>query len=73
MSGDILFVLATLVITVVLLLTEKLRVDVVAVLIMLALLTFGLLSPSEGVAGFSNQATLTVGAMFILSALSDSS
>ena len=36
-------------------------------LIMLALVTFGLLSPSEGVAGFSNQATLTVGAMFILS------
>ena len=67
MSGDILFVLATLVITVVLLLTEKLRVDVVAVLIMLALLTFGLLSPSEGVAGFSNQATLTVGAILILS------
>ncbi|MGB0386001.1 MAG: sodium:proton antiporter [Ardenticatenaceae bacterium] len=67
MTQEIMFVLVMLLITVLLLLTEKLRVDVVAMLIMVALVMFGLLSPSEGVAGFSNQATLTVGAMFILS------
>lgn len=67
MTPEIMFVLTTLVITVVLLLTERLRVDVIAVLIMVALVTVGLLSPSQGVAGFSNQATLTVGAMFVLS------
>ena len=67
MTPEIVFVLVTLLMTVGLLLTEILRVDVVAVLIMVALIAAGLLSPSEGVAGFSNQATLTVGAMFVLS------
>jgi di/tricarboxylate transporter len=68
MTWEIVFVLATVVATVALLVTEKLRVDLVAVLVMVALVVSGLLTAAEGVAGFANPATITVGAMFILSA-----
>lgn len=48
--------------------TEKLPVDVVALLIMLSLTLTGVITPEQGVAGFSNPATLTVAFMFVLSA-----
>ncbi len=48
--------------------TEKLPVDVVALLVLCSLLVLGLVSPREALSGFSNQATLTVAAMFVLSA-----
>src|SRR5699024_3309037 len=41
--------------------------DVAAIIIMVLLLASGILSPSEGLAGFSNPATITVAAMFVLS------
>ncbi len=52
----------------VLFISEWIRVDVVALLIMCALIILGILSPGEAVAGFSNTATVTVLFMFILSA-----
>lgn len=48
--------------------TEAVRVDVVAVIVLVALGLSGLLTPEETLAGFSNPATATVAAMFILSA-----
>jgi len=48
--------------------TEKLRVDVVALLVLTSLLVLGLVSPAEALSGFSSQATITVAAMFVLSA-----
>ena len=48
--------------------TEKLTVDVVALLVLSALLVTGLVSPTEAISGFSNPATVTVAAMFVLSA-----
>ncbi len=48
--------------------TEWLPVDLVAILILLGLVFGGVISPEEGVAGFSNSATLTVAFMFVLSA-----
>ncbi|HMQ02380.1 MAG TPA: SLC13 family permease [Pyrinomonadaceae bacterium] len=68
MNYEIAIVLAVLVLAVFLFVTEKLRVDVVALLVMGLLLLSGIISPSQGLAGFSNAATLTVGAMFVLSA-----
>ncbi len=53
---------------VVLFATERLRIDLVAMLLMGALLLTGLVSPEEGIAGFANPATVTVAAMFIISA-----
>ncbi|MFN6944750.1 MAG: SLC13 family permease [Cytophagaceae bacterium] len=48
--------------------SEWIRVDIVALLIMSALIVTGILSPMEAVEGFSNRATITVLFMFILSA-----
>jgi hypothetical protein len=42
--------------------------DVTAIAVMVLLMTLGLVTPEEGISGFSNAATVTVLAMFILSA-----
>ena len=68
MSYEILFIFLVLAAAVTLFVTEKLRVDLVALLVMAILLVSGILSPSEGLAGFSNTATVTVAAMFVLGA-----
>lgn len=47
---------------------EKFPVDLTAIIVMAALLLTGIISPSEGISGFSNTATVTVAAMFVLSA-----
>lgn len=47
---------------------EIFSVDVVALLIMVTLMVTGIISPEQGVEGFSNKATVTVMFMFILSA-----
>ncbi len=48
--------------------SEKVRYDVVALLILSALLLLGILTPVEGLSGFSNEATIVVAAMFALNA-----
>ncbi len=53
---------------VVLFVTEWLTVDLIAMLLVVALIVAGVISPAEGLAGFSNDATLTVAFMFVLSA-----
>ncbi len=68
MTMQIIIVLAVLVLAAVLFITEKLRVDLVALLVMAILLVSGIISPQQGIAGFSNTATITVGAMFVLGA-----
>ncbi len=65
---EIVVVLLVLISAIVLFATEKLPVDVVALIIMGVLIISGVVSPQEGVSGFSNSATITVAAMFILSA-----
>lgn len=42
--------------------------DVTAIAVMVLLMTLGLVTPEEGISGFSSSATITVLAMFILSA-----
>ena len=68
MTPDIVIVLAVLAGAVILFATEKLPEDVVALVVMSALLLSGIVTPAEGIAGFSNPATGMVGAMFVLSA-----
>ncbi|MGB3801874.1 MAG: SLC13 family permease, partial [Lewinella sp.] len=53
---------------VILFVTEWLTVDLIAMLIIVALVVGGVITPQEGLAGFSNDATLTVAFMFVLSA-----
>ncbi len=47
---------------------EWLPVDLTALIITIILMLLGLVTPEEGIAGFGNTATITVMAMFILSA-----
>ncbi|MEO1368540.1 MAG: SLC13 family permease, partial [Acidobacteriota bacterium] len=68
MSFDILVTLLVLGGAVALFVTEKVRVDVVGLMAMAILLGAGVLAPESALAGFSNPATVTVAAMFILSA-----
>jgi di/tricarboxylate transporter len=59
---------AILLVSFVLLVTERLRNDVVAVLIVLALTVTGLLEPREALAGFASEPAIVVAAIFVLSA-----
>ncbi len=68
MTLDIAIVLVVLVGAVVMFATERFPVDVVAIIAMSALVLTGIISPEQGVSGFSNSATVTVASMFILSA-----
>ncbi len=68
MNGEVIFVIAVLLFAVYLFVTEKLPVDLVALLVMALLLVSSIITPAEGFAGFSNSATVTVASMFILSA-----
>ncbi|MGL5875690.1 MAG: SLC13 family permease [Xenococcaceae cyanobacterium] len=47
---------------------EWLPVDITAITVAIVLMLLGLVTPDEGIAGFGNSATITVMAMFILSA-----
>lgn len=81
MSLEILLVLCITAGAVYLFVTEKFRADLVALMVLGALVVVGLfqhlvswirpdhwISPEEGISGFSNPATITVAAMFVLSA-----
>lgn len=60
--------LAVLVGAIVAFITEKLGIDLVALLMVAALVLSGVLTPAQGLSGFSDAATLTVAFMFVLSA-----
>lgn len=68
MSPDALITLTVIAGTMVLLATEWLSMDLVALLAMVSLVLSGVISPEEGISGFSNTATLTVAFMFVVSA-----
>jgi di/tricarboxylate transporter len=67
MTPDIALTLAILGMTVVFFITEWLRVDVVALLVLLSLILTGLITPTEAFSGFSSPAVITVWAIFIVS------
>ncbi|MFC1917290.1 SLC13 family permease [Chloroflexota bacterium] len=45
----------------------KLRVDLIAICTLIALVLLGLITPEQSLTGFANQATITIGAMFVVS------
>jgi di/tricarboxylate transporter len=63
---DIVLVLGILAIAVILFVTEWVRIDAVALMVLAALALTGVLDPTEAVAGFSSPAVITVWAVFIL-------
>lgn len=68
MTVDIALTLLILVATLFLFLSGRLRVDIVALLVLGAVAVFDLVTPEEALSGFSNPAVVTVWAVFILSA-----
>lgn len=67
LTQDILLSLVILIGAVALFVTEKLRADLVALVVLLALALSGLLTPEESLSGFSHSAVITVIAVFIVS------
>ncbi len=65
---DIVFVSVLLVATLVLLVGEWLPLDLTALGLMVVLMATGMLTPADALAGFSNPAPITVGALFVVSA-----
>jgi di/tricarboxylate transporter len=68
MTPEALITLSLLGLAVLLFVSEKLPIDVVGIGVLSVLLIAGIVTPAEGFAGFSGSATLTVAAMFVLSA-----
>jgi di/tricarboxylate transporter len=60
--------LTLLVVATFLLATERLRADLVAMLVLASLVAIRVLEPGQALSGFSNPATVTVACMFVLSA-----
>jgi di/tricarboxylate transporter len=60
--------LAILVAAIIMFVTERIRVDVVALMVLVSLALTGLITPVEALSGFANLAVVTVWAVLILSA-----
>ncbi|HSJ56777.1 MAG TPA: SLC13 family permease, partial [Anaerolineae bacterium] len=67
MTTDVALMLTILGTTIALFVIDRLRVDVVALLVLLSLILTGLITPVEAFAGFSSPAVITVWAIFIVS------
>lgn len=64
---EILLTISILILGLIAFISEWLPVDITALIIAVVLMLVGLVTPEEGISGFSNSATITVMAMFILS------
>ena len=65
---EIILTLSVLTIALISFIFEWFPVDLTAIMVAIVLMLLGLVTPEEGIAGFGNTATITVMAMFILSA-----
>ncbi len=68
MTPEIITVLVILLAAVVLFVTERVREDLVALMVLVSLALTGLVTPADALSGFSNPAVVTVWAILILSA-----
>ncbi len=68
LTHDQLIFIVIMVVSVVLFIKEYLRVDVIAMLIVLALAITGIIEVKEAFSGFSSEPAIIVAAVFILSA-----
>lgn len=68
MTFEIALTLGILGLAIVLFVTERLRADLVALLVLVTLVVVGLVAPDESIEGFANPAVVTIWAVFILSA-----
>ena len=66
MTGEILFVFALLLITIILFVSGLFRLDMVAIMVILALILSGLLSPTAALAGFGDPVVLLIAGLFVV-------
>jgi len=66
-TSEIVLVLTILGIAIVLFATERIRVDIISLMVLLSLLLTGLLTVEEAFSGFSNPAVITVWGIYIVS------
>lgn len=66
MAFDMLIVFILLLVTILLFISDRLRLDLVALLAVLALMLSGILTPGEALAGFSDPIVLTIAGLFIV-------
>ena len=66
MAPQLVITLAITLVAIVLLLSERLRADLVALLVVVALGVTGVLSPRETFSGFASSAVITIMSIFIL-------
>ncbi len=68
MGIDAIITVSVILLAIILFATEYFSVDLVGLFLIVILVVTGVITPAEGVKGFANNATVTVGAMFVLSA-----
>jgi di/tricarboxylate transporter len=68
LTPDILTTLAITAAAIVLFILDRFPIEVVGLLVMVALMLTGVVTPGEGVSGFASEAIVTIAAMFVLSA-----
>jgi di/tricarboxylate transporter len=66
MSGDMLFVFGLLLVTIILFVSDRVRLDIVAVSVILVLMLSGLLTPGEALAGFGDPVVLLIAGLFVV-------
>jgi di/tricarboxylate transporter len=66
MTGEIAWVFTVLIATVVLFVADRFRLDVVALLALLALSVSGVLTPPEALAGFADPVVIMIAALFVV-------
>jgi di/tricarboxylate transporter len=66
MTGDILLVFVLLLATITLFISDRLRMDVVAIMLIIALMLTGLLSPAEALGGFGDPLVILIAALFVV-------
>lgn len=67
MTLDIALTFGVLLMAIIFFISEILRPDLVALIVLVLMVVFGLVSPGDALAGFSNPAVVAIWAMFILS------
>ncbi|MFT6849280.1 MAG: di/tricarboxylate transporter [Sphingobacteriales bacterium] len=67
MEYDLIVVLLVVLMSIILFATELVRIDVAALIVAVTLMITGVVTPEQGVSGFSNPATITVFSMLMIS------
>lgn len=67
-TPDMLITITITLAAIVLFVIDRLPIEVVGLMVMVALMLTGVVTPAEGVSGFASEAIVTIAAMFVLSA-----